>query len=128
MLAGFGVSPAAGDLAGTKSYSEDMEPKPTSEHDSETDVPGFFLYRKQPTLAQPIAQVLTLSGDKTVHRQVPCTIISTSQEPPAATSIPVPAAGVESDVPSLIEDEDYYPRPIVESKVWNSLSEHHSQL
>ena len=29
---------------------------------------------------------------------------------------------------SLIEDEDYYPRPIVESKAWDSLSKHHHQL
>ena len=79
-------------------------------------------------LRSPIAPVLTLPGDKHVHRQVPCTLISTSRDPSAATSVLAQAAGMEIDVPSLIEDQDYYPRPIVESKVWDSLSEHHRQL
>ena len=101
-----------------------MEPEPTSKHDGEKDVPEFFLHGKPPSLVQPIAPVLTLPGDKHVHWH---TIVSTSREPSAATSVPAPAAGVESDVPSLIEDEDCYPTPIVESKVWDHLSEHHHQ-
>ena len=86
-----------------------MEPNPTFKHDGEKDVPEFFLYRKPPSLAQPIAPVLTLPGDKHVRRQEPCTIISTSQELSAATSIPVPAAEVESDVSSLFGDEGIAP-------------------
>ena len=88
------------DLAGTKSCREDMEPKPTFKHDGERDVPEFFLYGKPPSLAQLIAQALTLPGDKHMHRQEPCTIVSTSQEPSAATSVPAPADEAESDVPS----------------------------
>ena len=83
-----------------------MEPEPTFKHDGEKDVPEFFLYGKPPSLAEPIVPVLTLPSNKHVHRQVPCTIISTSQEPSAATSVvQASAAEVESDVASLIWDD-----------------------
>ena len=95
-------------------------PVPASAAEVESDVPSLIW-------DEGIALVLKLPGDGRVYRQAPYTI-STSGEQSAATSVSAPAAGAESDAPSLIEDEDYYLTPIVESKAWDSFSEHHSQL
>ena len=75
----------------------------------EKDVPEVYLHGKPPSLAQTMVPELELklSDTEDVYRQVPYGIRSTSRELHGHTTAPAPAAEVESDIPELIENEDY---------------------